>query len=44
MIMTPKPINSLKALAEGKTDGFQKATYFKVRPDIVEPEPEGKKK
>jgi len=34
--MTPKPINSLKALAEGKTDGFQKAAYFKVRPDKVE--------
>lgn len=31
-----KPINSLKALAEGKTDGFQKAAYFKVRPDVVE--------
>ena len=37
--MTPKPINSLKALAEGKTDGFQKAAYFKVRPDVVELEP-----
>lgn len=39
MIMTPKPINSLKALAEGKTDGFQKAAYFKVRPDKIEFEP-----
>lgn len=27
---------SLKALAEGKADGIQKATYFKVRPDVVE--------
>jgi len=27
---------SLKALAESKTDGIQKATYFKVRPDLVE--------
>lgn len=27
---------SLKALAENKTDGVQKATYFKVRPDVVE--------
>lgn len=26
---------SLKALAETKTDGIQKATYFKVRPDLV---------
>ena len=30
---------SLKSLAEGKTDGIQKATYFKVRPDVVEFEP-----
>lgn len=27
---------SLKALAESKTDGIQKATYFKIRPDLVE--------
>lgn len=27
---------SLKAMAEGKTDGIQKAAYFKVRPDVVE--------
>lgn len=27
---------SLKQLAEGKTDGINKATYFKVRPDLVE--------
>lgn len=27
---------SLKALAESKTDGIQKATFFKVRPDVVE--------
>lgn len=30
---------SLKSLAEGKADGIQKATYFKVRPDVVEFEP-----
>lgn len=30
---------SLKALAEGKADGIQKATYFKVRPDVLEFEP-----
>jgi ParB family chromosome partitioning protein len=33
---TAKPQTSLKALAEGKTDGIQKATIFKVRPDVVE--------
>ena len=27
---------SLKQMAEGKQDGIQKATYFKVRPDVVE--------
>lgn len=27
---------SLKAMAEGKAEGVQKATYFKVDPDIVE--------
>jgi len=27
---------SLKQMAEGKTPGIQKATYFKVRPDVVE--------
>ena len=27
---------SLKAMAESKTDGIQKATFFKVRPDVVE--------
>lgn len=30
-----KAATSLKALAESKTEGFQKATYFKVRPDVV---------
>lgn len=30
---------SLKALAESKADGIQKATYFKVDPNIVEFEP-----
>lgn len=30
---------SLKALAESKADGVQKATYFKVRPDVVTFEP-----
>jgi len=30
---------SLKALAESKTDGFQKATFFKIRPDKIEVEP-----
>lgn len=34
--MTTTKNLSLKALAEGKTDGFQKAAYFKVRPDKVE--------
>lgn len=28
--------HSLKALAEAKTEGIQKATYFKVRPDLVQ--------
>ena len=28
--------HSLKSLAESKADGIQKATYFKVRPDVVE--------
>lgn len=37
--MTTTKNLSLKALAEGKADGIQKATYFKVRPDIVELEP-----
>lgn len=37
--MTTTKNLSLKALAEGKADGTQKATYFKVRPDIVELEP-----
>lgn len=36
--MTPKA-PSLKALAESKAEGIQKATYFKVRPDLVELEP-----
>lgn len=27
---------SLKAMAEAKADGIQKATFFKVRPDLVE--------
>lgn len=36
--MTTTKNLSLKALAEGKADGIQKATYFKVRPDVVEPE------
>ncbi len=30
---------SLKQLAEGKAEGIQKATYFKVDPDVVEFEP-----
>lgn len=30
---------SLKAIAENKVDGVQKATYFKVRPDLLEFEP-----
>lgn len=30
---------SLKQLAEGKAEGVQKATYFKVDPDVVEFEP-----
>lgn len=30
---------SLKALAEGKTEGISKATFFKVRPDLIEFEP-----
>lgn len=30
---------SLKALAENKTEGISKATYFKVRPDLIEFEP-----
>jgi hypothetical protein len=37
--MTTTKNLSLKALAEGKADGIQKATYFKVRPDVVELEP-----
>lgn len=32
-------LNSLKAIAEAKTDGFQKATYFKIHPDKLEFEP-----
>lgn len=35
--MTAAP--SLKALAELKTDGVQKATYFKLRADVIEFEP-----
>jgi hypothetical protein len=31
-----KPPVSLKAMAEAKADGIQKATFFKVRPDVVE--------
>lgn len=27
-----KPVSSLKAMAEGKIEGIQKATYFKVEP------------
>lgn len=30
---------SLKVMAESKADGIQKATYFKVRPDVVQFEP-----
>lgn len=37
--MTTTKKLSLKALAEGKADGIQKATYFKVRPDVIELEP-----
>lgn len=33
--MSKAPV-SLKAMAEAKADGIQKATYFKVRPDVVE--------
>ncbi len=32
-------LNSLKAIAEAKVDGFQKATYFKIHPDKIEFEP-----
>lgn len=31
-----KPVSSLKAMAEGKVEGIQKATYFKVDPQLVE--------
>jgi len=31
-----KPVGSLKAMAEGKVEGIQKATYFKVDPQLVE--------
>lgn len=31
-----KPVASLKAMAEGNVDGIQKATYFKVDPQLVE--------
>lgn len=31
-----KPVSSLKAMAEGKIEGVQKATYFKVDPQLVE--------
>lgn len=33
---TKKPLPSLKAMAEEKIDGIQKATFFKVDPDKVE--------
>lgn len=33
--MASTPV-SLKVMAESKVDGIQKATYFKVRPDVVE--------
>lgn len=37
--MTSAKHPSLKAMAEGKVDGIQKATYFKVDPHLVEFEP-----
>jgi hypothetical protein len=38
MVTEKKPV-SLKALAEGKAEGVQKATYFKLHPGVIEFEP-----